>query len=148
MSPWKWRECLYFHNRSEEHMGSAFSRNKKTLKIYFLIIKVIQRRLYKQRLRTWGCQIRLLRFESCCCYLLVSNHLGYHTVLNNKPCITTVGSWTTQIWTAQVHLYMHFVFIVGAAELHSLQIIFIHRCSPGRRTSTLKTRLFNGQLYS
>ena len=54
MSPWKWRECLYFHNRSEEHMGSAFSRNKKTLKIHFLIIKVIQRRLYKQRLRMWG----------------------------------------------------------------------------------------------
>ena len=35
-------------------MGSAFPRNKKTLKMYFLIIKVIQRRLYKQRLRTWG----------------------------------------------------------------------------------------------
>ena len=35
-------------------MGIAFSRNKNTLKIYFPIIKVIQRRLYKQRPRTWG----------------------------------------------------------------------------------------------
>ena len=54
MSPWKWRECLCFYQRSEEHVGSAFPRNKKTLKMYFLIIKVIQIRLYKHMLRTWG----------------------------------------------------------------------------------------------
>ena len=34
-------------------MGISFSMNENTLKIYFLIIKVIQGRLYKQRLRVW-----------------------------------------------------------------------------------------------